>query len=146
LSALIDCDIDRVMRRQVSEHATASEIIIACDIHHVMMRSHFGHVVEESISKKVADETPYFCQAVEVLQNHLEFIDETNTEIIAGWQVRYARLTDVGGNDDALVRLRFLLEEYRIVLFSQIVGAREKVSEKRLEREFEPLEMEAGLR
>ena len=72
--------------------------------------------------------------------------DETNTEIIAGWQVRYARLTDVGGNDDALVRLRFLLEEYRIVLFSQVVGAREKVSEKRLEREFEPLEMEAGLR
>ncbi len=78
---LIDCDIDRVMRRQVSEHATASEIVIACDIHHVMMRSHFGHVVEDSISKTVADETPHFCQAVEVLQNHLEFIDETNTEV-----------------------------------------------------------------
>ena len=72
--------------------------------------------------------------------------DENNSEVIAGWQVRYQCLTDMGGNEDALVRLRFLLEEYRIVLFSQIVGAREKVSEKRLEREFEPLEMEAGLR
>ena len=72
--------------------------------------------------------------------------DETNTEIIAGWQVRYARLKDAGGNEEGLVRLRFLVEEYRIVLFSQVVGAREKVSEKRLEREFEPLEMEAGLR
>ena len=37
--------------------------------------------------------------------------DENNSEIIAGWQVRYERLTDLGGNEDALVRLRFLIEE-----------------------------------
>ncbi|MCH2181809.1 MAG: serine/threonine protein kinase [Mariniblastus sp.] len=78
---LIDCDIDRVMRRQVSQHATTCEIVIACDIHQVMMRSHFGHVVEDSISKRVEEETPHFCQAVSALEHHLEFIDETNAEI-----------------------------------------------------------------
>jgi hypothetical protein len=78
---LIDCDIDRVMRRQVSEHATTCEIVIACDVHHVMMRSQFGHVVEESISRKLEDETPYFSPAVTALEQHLEFIDDTNAEI-----------------------------------------------------------------
>jgi len=78
---LIDCDIDRVMRRQVSEHATTCEIVIACDVHHVMMRSQFGHVVEDSISRKLEDEAPYFGPAVTALEQHLEFIDETNAEI-----------------------------------------------------------------
>ena len=72
--------------------------------------------------------------------------DEANIKIIDSWQIRYARLAEVRGSDEAIVCLRFLLEEYRIALFSQTVGAREKVSEKRLEGEFEPLEMEAGLR
>ena len=71
--------------------------------------------------------------------------DETNIEIIERWRERYVRLEEVGGNEDTLVRLRFLLEEYGITLFSQAVGAREKVSEKRLEREFVLLEMEVGL-
>ncbi|MEE3279216.1 MAG: ATP-dependent RNA helicase HrpA [Pseudomonadota bacterium] len=71
--------------------------------------------------------------------------DKSNIDIIDGWRERYIRLKEVVGNEDVLVRLRFLLEEYRITLFSQAVGAREKVSEKRLEREFRSLEMEAGL-
>ncbi|MEC9285141.1 MAG: DUF3418 domain-containing protein, partial [Pseudomonadota bacterium] len=71
--------------------------------------------------------------------------DETNIEIIERWRERYVRLEEVGGNEDTLVRFRFLLEEYGITLFSQAVGAREKVSEKRLEREFVLLEMEVGL-
>ena len=78
---LIDCDIDRVLRRQMSKHTGASEIVVACDIHHVMIRSQLGRINEDSISKSLADEMPYFSRAVESLQEHLEFIDETDAEI-----------------------------------------------------------------
>ncbi|MCH2177569.1 MAG: serine/threonine protein kinase [Mariniblastus sp.] len=80
-AVLIDCDIDRLLRRQMSKHTTASEIVVACDIHHVMIRSQLGHIDEEAVSKSVVDETPYFNRAVESLQEHLEFIDETDAEI-----------------------------------------------------------------
>ena len=78
---LVDCDIDRVLRRQMGKHTSASEIVVACDIHHVMMRSQFGQIAEDSISKSVSKETPCFDRAVESLQEHLEFIDETDAEI-----------------------------------------------------------------
>ncbi len=72
--------------------------------------------------------------------------DETNVEVLKLWSARYARLEEIGEKEDELVRLRFLLEEYRVALFSQTVGTREKVSEKRLEREFASVEMSVGLR
>ena len=46
----------------------------------------------------------------------------------------------------ALVDARYLLEEYRVALFSQPIGTRGKVSAERLARLFEPLERDAGLR
>lgn len=72
--------------------------------------------------------------------------DETNIEVLETWSARYARLEEIGEKEDELVRLRFLLEEYRVALFSQTVGTREKVSEKRLEGEFASVEMSVGLR
>jgi hypothetical protein len=45
------------------------------------MRSQFGQIAENSISKSVSKETPCFDRAVESLQEHLEFIDETDAEI-----------------------------------------------------------------
>ena len=72
--------------------------------------------------------------------------DETNIEVLETWSARYARLEEIGEKEDELVRLRFLLEEYRVALFSQTVGTREKVSEKRLEGEFASVEKSVGLR
>ena len=120
--------------------------------HRDMEEQLLGLVPHDFLSTTPYDRLPDLIRYLDGMRYRIDHLqgkvgkDENNTEIIAGWQVRYARLKDVCGNEEVLVRLRFLLEEYRIVLFSQVVGAREKVSEKRLEREFEPLEMEAGLR
>lgn len=49
------------------------------------------------------------------------------------WSERAARRAEQGRRDAELERFRWLLEEYRISLFAQEIGAREKVSEKRIE-------------
>lgn len=48
------------------------------------------------------------------------------------WRERRSCREAQGKPDPALERFRWLLEEYRVSLFAQEVGAREKVSEKRL--------------
>jgi len=48
------------------------------------------------------------------------------------WRERRERREAQGKPDPALERFRWLLEEYRVSLFAQDVGAKEKVSEKRL--------------
>ncbi len=78
---MIDCDIDLVMRRQMVRRMTAAEVLVACDIFHIMMHAKSGQIVEETISKPVAEQTPHFVPAIQALQTQLEFIDETNSEI-----------------------------------------------------------------
>ncbi len=78
---IIGCDIDRLLVRQLSRQGTsASEVIAACDIFHVMARSSQGRL-EKTNNEKVADTAPHFLPAVEVLQNEDEYIDETNSDI-----------------------------------------------------------------
>ena len=72
------------------------------------------------------------------------------------WQARLDALAealsdgsaDADASDDGspLLAARYLVEEYRVALFSQRIGTREKVSPERLARAIEPLERKAGLR
>ncbi len=71
--------------------------------------------------------------------------DAENMKQLHAWEQRLSRLGEsVPAN--SLAPLRFALQEYRITLFAQPVGAREKVSARRLETLFRPWEIEAGLR
>lgn len=72
--------------------------------------------------------------------------DRAGCETLRRWQTRLEALRAATGETRATVELRFLLQELRIALFSQRTGTREKVSEVRLTRRFEPLERAAGLR
>lgn len=72
--------------------------------------------------------------------------DQQGIETLTRWQFRLATLRETTGETETTTDLRFLLQELRITLFSQKTGTREKVSEVRLERLFQPAERAAGLR
>ncbi len=78
---MIDCDIDRVMRRQLERRLSASEVIIACDQHATMMHWRQGRIIDESKGQSIADIAPHFETAVEQLQTQLEYLDESDSEI-----------------------------------------------------------------
>ena len=72
--------------------------------------------------------------------------DHAGIETLTRWQSRLADLREASGETRATTNLRFTLQELRIALFSQKTGTREKVSETRIERLFQPAERAAGLR
>ena len=78
---LINCDIDRMLRHQMSRRVTAGEIIVACDVFNVMLHNKSGQLIEESLTKRVAEQAPHFLPAIEALQTQTDFIDETNSDI-----------------------------------------------------------------
>lgn len=75
---LINCDIDRMLRNQMSRRFSAAEVMVACDVFHVMIHSRGGQIVEESYSKKVADVSPQFSKAIENLQTDFDYVDSDN--------------------------------------------------------------------
>ena len=79
------------------------------------------------------------------LQGRIER-DQQGIETLTRWQSRLATLREATGETETTTDLRFLLQELRVGLFSQKTGTREKVSEVRLERLFQPAERAAGLR
>lgn len=95
------------------------------------------------------EELTRYLDAMSYRIDHLQGRVAKDTESIAkarAWRERLDCLVAESGPTDETTELRFLLEEYRVALFSQRVGTKEKVSDKRLSREFEPLEVRYGLR
>jgi len=78
---MINCDLNSLLRQQMNRRMSASEIIIACDVFHNMMHSVGGQISEETVSKPVAETSPYFLPAIETLQSESEFIDTTNSDV-----------------------------------------------------------------
>lgn len=89
---------------------------------------------------------------LEHLQGRVER-DEDNTRLIASFRDRLRRLeADPGATDAELMQLRFAVEELRVTLFAEPLGARgaaggerARVSPKRLDRSFDALERALGL-
>jgi ATP-dependent helicase HrpA len=50
----------------------------------------------------------------------------------------------VGGPDDPVLRIRWMVEELRIGLFAQVVGTPRPVSEQRLFKAIDAIEVPAG--
>ena len=78
---MIDCDINQVLRRQMTGRLTSSEIVVACDIMHIMMRYKDGRIVDDSIGKPVDEKAPHFSEAMKELQSELEYIDEATANV-----------------------------------------------------------------
>ena len=76
---------------------------------------------------------------VEHLRGRLKY-DQEKISCIYYWVTRYQSLANTVIDLEALEEIRFLLEEFRVSVFSQAVGTKVKVSEKRLEALFQKYE------
>ncbi len=72
--------------------------------------------------------------------------DRENLAEAARWEARAASVLDVLPGDAEVVQLLYLVEEYRVALFSQRIGTKVRVSPERLARALKPLESRARLR
>ena len=71
--------------------------------------------------------------------------DRENMAEAARWEARAASVADALPGDAEVDQIRFLIEEYRVGLFSQRIGTKARVSPERLARALEPLESRARL-
>ena len=78
---MINYNVNQFLRRQLGRRNSSAEVVVACDVFHIMMHSRANQIVESTLTKKVAVEAPQFLSAVDTLQTELEFIDEDNADI-----------------------------------------------------------------
>lgn len=79
---LIECNIDGILRNELSRKFTASDVIVGCDTYHVLLHQNTNKgIVEDSIGIPLTERCTKFTEAVETLQTKLEYIDEKNREI-----------------------------------------------------------------
>lgn len=71
--------------------------------------------------------------------------EHSSMAVIRAWEERLAGICNVSEKTEEVIQLTRLVEEYRIGLFSQPVGTKERVSEKRLQKVFEPVEASLGI-
>ena len=65
-------------------------------------------------------------------------VEEQRERLWASWWQRFTELNKASGMD-AISELRWLIEEFHLSIFAQQLGTRQKVSEKRLEKQFEAI-------
>ena len=78
---MIECDIQRVLRRQFSRQLQSSEVVAFSDTSQILMRTNAGQLNEDSINKPVAKELPHFQEVALQLQNNWEYIDESDANV-----------------------------------------------------------------
>lgn len=87
---------------------------------------------------------PRYLKAVSMRLNkapHMGDKDRLNTELLSQYQLKLRGLQSKAGSNDKeeLLMLRWMLEEFRVSLFAQILGTHIPVSEKRLDKQFEKI-------
>jgi len=78
---VVTCDVYQLLEQQLNRRHNAGEIIVACDTFDVMSHKRKGQMVAESRSSVVDEVSPWFTPVVDHLQSHLDFIDESDSEI-----------------------------------------------------------------
>ncbi|MEX0964985.1 MAG: ATP-dependent RNA helicase HrpA [Pseudohongiellaceae bacterium] len=91
-------------------------------------------------------EYPRYLNAIATRLNkapHMGDKDRPYTELLCNYQSRYSALEEkVMDSDRAeLLKLRWMLEEFRVSLFAQTLGTRVAVSEKRINKQFEKIQI-----
>ncbi len=71
----IMCDVEKMLRQQLQRCMSANEVIVACDVFHVVSHKSDGRVVDENQTKPVKEVAPYFLPAIQELQENLDFED-----------------------------------------------------------------------
>lgn len=75
---MINCDIDQMLRNQLARRFSAGEVMVACDVFHVMLHSRGGQIIEESKTRPVVDVSPQFTKAIDNLQSTTDYVDADN--------------------------------------------------------------------
>lgn len=76
---LIDCDLNRVLGRELNRRFTAQDVVVACDTFQIIMHSNDKQgVIDRHRSKPLLEVLPQFQAAQRHLQTQMEFIDETD--------------------------------------------------------------------
>jgi hypothetical protein len=79
---IIECDLDHILKEQLNRRFVATDILVACDtyqtIHHT--NAHHG-IVAESVGQLIQTTRPEFSEAIEQLQEKMEYLDKTNQQI-----------------------------------------------------------------
>jgi eukaryotic-like serine/threonine-protein kinase len=78
---LIDCNMDTLLRRQLSRQLTSSEVVVANDRLRTIMHADSGDIVEESQRRPLEEVAPHFQPAMEAMDSSPEYIDEMGQEI-----------------------------------------------------------------
>ena len=117
------------------------------------MAAHVARLVPADFPNRIPSErladVPRYLDAIVYRATHLQGRvqrDTDSSEEAARWAARLDALDEALPGTAEVVAARYLVEEYRVALFSQRIGTRGKVSATRLGRVFEPLERRAGLR
>ena len=117
------------------------------------MAAHVARLVPADFPNRIPPErladVPRYLDAIVYRATHLQGRvqrDIESSEEAARWAARLDALDEALPGTPEIVAARYLVEEYRVALFSQRIGTRGKVSATRLGRVFEPLERRAGLR
>ena len=72
---LIVCDVEKMLNQALSRCLTAGEVIIACDVHHVVGHCVSGRLVEDTKSKPIKEVAPHFLPAIKDLREQLDYED-----------------------------------------------------------------------
>ncbi|MDB4614101.1 serine/threonine protein kinase, partial [bacterium] len=78
---MITCDLSDIFARQLGRTRVAAEIVAACNAAKVLVHVNDGRTVADSGGKAVAGVASHFDEAAIWLQDHSEFIDESDMAI-----------------------------------------------------------------
>ena len=117
------------------------------------MTAHLKRLVPPDFPNRIApDDFAHLSRHLLALAHRAENLpgrvgkDREHLAEAARWEARMASVSNALHDDPEVSRLRFLIEEYRVALFSQRIGTKVKVSPERLARVLEPLESKVRLR
>ncbi len=78
---VIRCDIDQMLREQMTRQTTASELLIVCDEFKTLMHRHGNQIVTASLNQHLETVASYFLPAADQLQTKTDYIDEANADV-----------------------------------------------------------------
>ncbi len=126
------------LRKRLNDAAPLSEMAARQDIEAQLSALIYPGFVTATPSQRLGD-LPRYLDAIQRRLDRLgrdpsrdEPLRRPVRQWVDAWEQRRARQQRKGISDPALADFRWLLEEYRVSVFAQELGTREKVSDKRL--------------